>query len=161
MKNLFSITLAVALGAGFCFPASAPAEDAEIKITADKITFIYDTKEFTVKAGQKVKLTFVNPKDSVNLQPHNLVILKPGKLQAMIAVVNDPGKLSDPGWLKDPIPKEGDEVHPDILHYTKLLAVGEEEVLEFTAPEEPGDYPYLCTYVGHAILMNGVMKVTE
>ena len=161
MKKFFSTTLAFILGASVFVQLPAEAEDAEIKITADKVTFIYDTKEITVKAGQKVKLTFVNPKESVNLQPHNLVIIKPGKLQAMIAVVNDPGKLSDPGWLKNPIPMEGDKEHPDILHHTKLLAVGEEETLEFTAPEEPGDYPYLCTYVGHAILMNGVMKVTE
>jgi len=161
MKPFFSTTLALVLGATAFVSSPAQAEEAEIKITADKLTFIYDTKEFSVKAGQKVKLTFVNPKDSVNLQPHNLVIIKPGKLQAMIAVVNDPAKLSDPSWLKDPIPMEGDEEHPDILHHTKLLKVGEEEVLEFTAPEEPGDYPYLCTYVGHAILMNGVMKVTE
>lgn len=161
MKKAFLLTTAAAACTLLLTQFTAQAEDAEVKITADKITFIYDIKEFTVKAGQKVKLTFINPKDSVNLQPHNLVIIKPGKLQAMIAVVNDPTKLSDPSWLKNPIPKEGDDVHPDILHHTALLAVGEEEVLEFTAPDEPGDYPYLCTYVGHAILMNGVMKVTK
>ncbi len=132
------------------------AEDAEITITADKIQLIYDTKEISVKAGQKVKLTFVNPADSQNLQPHNLILVKPGKLGAMIAMVNDPAKLSDPTWLTNPVPESD-----DILHYTKLLKPGEQEVLEFTAPEEAGDYPFLCSYIGHAAIMNGVMKVTK
>lgn len=155
MKNTLA-TIALAAGLVAFSGSSLFAEDAEVKITADKIQLIYDTKEFTVKAGQKVKLTFVNPADSQNLQPHNLIIIKPGKLGAMIAQVNDPAKLSDPNWINNPVPES-----EDILHHTKLLKPGEEETLEFTAPEEAGDYPFLCTYIGHAAIMNGVMKVEE
>jgi azurin len=32
-------------------------------------------------------------------------------------------------------------------------------VLEFDAPAEPGLYPYLCTFPGHGMLMNGIMTV--
>ena len=156
MKTLIKSFLAVAIAVSFTSLQPAQAEDAEVKITADKLTFIYDKKEFTVKAGQKVKLTFVNPADSQNLQPHNLIIVKPGKLQAMIALVNDPANFSNPEWIKNPIPETD-----MILWHTKLLGVGEEETLEFTAPAEPGEYPYLCSYIGHAILMNGVMKVEK
>ncbi|MCB1228886.1 MAG: hypothetical protein KDN19_01390 [Verrucomicrobiae bacterium] len=131
------------------------AEDAEITIHADKIQLAYDTKEFTVKTGQKVKVTFINPADSQNLQPHNFILAKPGKLNAMIALVSDPSKLADPNWIANPIPETD-----DMLYHTKLLKPGEQETIEFTAPA-PGDYPYLCSYIGHAAIMNGVMKVTE
>ena len=31
--------------------------------------------------------------------------------------------------------------------------------LRFVAPTEPGEYPYLCTYPGHWVIMRGVMVV--
>jgi azurin len=31
--------------------------------------------------------------------------------------------------------------------------------IHFDAPKEKGDYPYLCTFPGHWMVMNGVMKV--
>lgn len=151
-----TVTPLLVVAAACLAGASARAQDAEITITADKIQLAYDTKEFTVKAGQKVKLTLINPADSMNLQPHNLLIIKPGKLGAMIAVVNDPTKLSNPNWINNPIPES-----PDLLHHTKLLKPGEKETLEFTAPAEAGDYPFLCSYIGHAAIMNGLMKVTK
>ncbi|MEM9281528.1 MAG: plastocyanin/azurin family copper-binding protein [Verrucomicrobiota bacterium] len=125
-------------------------ETFEITITADKLQFLYDIKEFTVKAGQKVKLTLVNPEGSI--QPHNLLIVNPGKMHEVGAATLQ--LMSNPDFLKDPVPDS-----EDVLFKTKLLQAGQEEVLEFTAPEEPGDYQYLCTYPGHYAVMNGVMKV--
>ncbi|MCB1061620.1 MAG: cupredoxin domain-containing protein [Verrucomicrobiae bacterium] len=149
-------TLALVTGLLVGQSASLFAEDAEITITADKVQLAYDTKEISVKAGQTVKLTLVNPADSQNLQPHNLILVKPGKLGAMIALVNDPANFSNPAWLTNPIPETD-----MILHHTKLLKPGESETLEFTAPAEEGDYPFLCSYIGHAAIMNGIMKVTK
>jgi azurin len=50
---------------------------------------------------------------------------------------------------------------PDILFHTKLVQPGQVESIEFDAPAEPGDYPYLCTFPGHWLLMQGVMKVEK
>ena len=127
---------------------------AEITLTADKVQFIYDIKEFTVKAGQKVKLTLVNPVESITKQPHNLLIVKKGKKEVVGALAN--AGLTDPNFItkKNCIPESD-----DILYHTSLVLPGKSETLEFTAPSEPGDYPYICTYPGHWILMNGVMKV--
>jgi azurin len=47
-----------------------------------------------------------------------------------------------------------------ILWGTKLLEYDKEEQLIFTAPA-PGDYPYICTFPGHAIIMRGVMHVVN
>ncbi len=111
----------------------------------------YDVKEFKVKAGQKVKLTFNNTHPAVP-QPHNLVISKTGTKDKLMAVAMQMAMAPD-GMAKGFIPDS-----PDILFHTKLLQPNTVEVMEFTAPAA-GDYPYLCTFPGHGILMNGVMHV--
>ena len=153
---------AFAAAAAFAF-SSAPStraaddkEDAiEITLTADKIQFIYDIKEFTVKAGQKVKLTLINPEESVTKQPHNIIIVKPGKKDVVGMAAN--AGLTDPKFLTE---KQAVPDSEEILFHSGLVQAGAKETIEFTAPAA-GDYPYLCTYPGHWALMNGVMIVTE
>ena len=84
----------------------------------------------------------------------NILILKKGKKEVVGALANN--GLADPDFLtkKNCIPESD-----DILHHSSLVLPGKSETIEFTAPSEPGDYPYICTYPGHWILMNGVMKV--
>lgn len=151
LKLLGIATLALV---GFSTSKLQAQEVAEITLTADKVQFIYDIKEFTVKAGQKVKLTLVNPAESITKQPHNILIVKKGKKEAVGALAN--AGLADPDFIskKNCIPESD-----DVLFSSKLVLPGKSETIEFTAPSEPGDYPYLCTYPGHWILMNGVMKV--
>ena len=131
-------------------------EVKEVTLTADKIQFIYDIKEFTVKPGQKVKLTLINPADSVTRQPHNVLIVKPGKKDVVGMAANN--GMADPTFLttKQAVPDS-----PEILHHSKLVQAGQQDTIEFTAPAEVGDYPYLCTYPGHWAIMYGVMKVAE
>ena len=154
--QIIRTSLAALIATATMMGASCLAQDvAELELTADKVQLIYDTKELTAKAGQLIKLTFVNPADSTNMQPHNIIIGKAGSLQGMIAAANDPANFADPAFLQNPVPKSD-----LILHHSKLLKPGETETIEFTL-DEPGDYPYVCTYPGHAILMNGILKVTE
>lgn len=111
----------------------------------------YDTKSFTVKAGQKVRLTFSNSHPIP--QPHNWVLGKPGSKDKLIAaamqIMTDPNALA-----KGYIPENS----PDMIAHTKLTQPGQSDTIEFVAGP-PADYPYICTFPGHAILMNGVMKV--
>lgn len=107
---------------------------------------MYDVKEITVKSGKKVKLTFAN----TDVMPHNLLIVKPGHADA---ITNAAMIMGAKGFENGFIP-EG----TDVLHHTNLLDHGKEQVLEFTAPA-PGDYPYVCSFPGHGILMRGVLKV--
>ncbi|HCY59001.1 MAG TPA: hypothetical protein DHU78_09145, partial [Opitutae bacterium] len=44
---------------------------------------------------------------------------------------------------------------------SKLLNSGEEEVINFKSPAKPGDYPYVCTFPGHHILMRGNLQVVK
>jgi len=51
---------------------------------------------------------------------------------------------------------------PDIaqvLYSSALIDPGESIVLQFTAPQEPGEYPFVCTFPGHWRTMNGILKV--
>jgi putative heme-binding domain-containing protein len=52
-------------------------------------------------------------------------------------------------------------VSPKVLHATKLAAPGQKIQLAFTAPAEPGDYPYVCTFPGHWRRMTGTMTVVK
>lgn len=152
MKSNLSLLFAAAFLA--TSPMLCADEVAEVTLTADKVQFLYDIKEFTVKPGQKVKLKLVNPADSVTRQPHNILIVKPGKKDVVGMAAN--AGLADPAFLttKQAVPDS-----EEILHASKLVQPGDEDTIEFAAPTEPGDYPYLCTYPGHWAIMNGVMKV--
>ena len=121
--------------------------EVRIATVVEKLQFAL--KEFTVKAGKKIKLTFVNP----DFMPHNLVIVQPGAADEVgLAAMQLGAKGFELQWVP-----ESDKV----IVSTKLIDHKGEHVLEFTAPEEPGDYQYVCTFPGHHILMRGVMKVTE
>ena len=110
----------------------------------------YDTTEFTVSAGKPVVIVFKNP-DAID---HNLVVVEPGAMEAV-------GKMGD-AMAGDPEAYEKDFV-PDtdqVLWATDLIGTGEQDQLSFIAPEEPGAYPYECTFPGHWRTMNGTMRVT-
>ena len=132
--------------------SSAPGAGTEITIKPDLANpLAYDTKEFKVKAGQKVKIIFNNTHPAVP-QPHNLIIAKPGTKDKLLGLAMAMAAAPD-GMAKGFIPDS-----PDILFHTKLLQPNTSETLEFTAPAA-GDYPYLCSFPGHGLIMNGVMHV--
>ena len=115
-----NILLTLSLTALFAGSMTARAEEvAEITLTADKIQFIYDIKEFTVKPGQKVKITLINPADSVTRQPHNVLIVKPGKKDVVGMAANN--GMADQTFLttKQAVPDS-----EEILHHSKLVQAG-------------------------------------
>jgi azurin len=124
---------------------------AKIQLGVVPAVMKYDHTLLTVKPGEKVMLLFQNAKCPLQ---HNLVLVKPGKLA-------DVGALAD-AMLRDPaaITKNYIPTSPDIIaSSSKLLGIGQSDLIQFTAPTEPGDYPYLCTFPGHWRLMNGILRV--
>jgi putative membrane-bound dehydrogenase-like protein len=109
----------------------------------------YDTPNLTVKAGKKIKLIFANP----DFMPHNIVLVNPGKADA---VAMEAMKLGATGFSVGFVPKSD-----DVIWASKLIDHGAEQVIEFNAPSKPGDYPYVCTFPGHHIIMRGNMKVVK
>ncbi|RZO15382.1 MAG: hypothetical protein EVB09_07400 [Verrucomicrobiaceae bacterium] len=107
----------------------------------------YNLTNFSVKAGSKVKLTFLNP----DVIPHNLLIVEPG---SKAEIGNQAIAMGADAVKKAP-------TNSKILHGTKMLEAGQKETLDFTAPSKPGDYEFICTFPGHWAVMNGIMKVTQ
>ncbi|MCF2498740.1 PVC-type heme-binding CxxCH protein [Dyadobacter chenhuakuii] len=122
-----------------------------IELKVEKEIMQFDKKQLTVKAGQKVVINLENP-DGMQ---HNLVIIKPGTLQKV-------GQAADE-MLRDPKAAEKQYVPkvPEVLFATRLVNSGETVTLEFTVPNEPGDYTYVCTFPGHWRGMNGILRVVK
>jgi azurin len=125
----------------------AGAVSVSVKVVPGQVRF--ETTQFDVTAGLPVELTFSNG----CIMPHNLVLIEPDAEGALIAGVN---ALGLEGMDKHFVPAV-----PGIIAATKLLQPQAREVLNFTAPKKPGDYPYLCTFPGHWFTMRGVMRVRE
>ncbi len=123
----------------------------KVKISCVPERMLYTVTEFTVKAGQPVRLIFENP----DATPHNLVIIEPGS-EAEIGMAGNAMAATKDGLKKHFIPTS-----KKILHHTKLINVDQSETMRFKAPKKPGNYPYICTFPGHWIIMKGVMKVVE
>lgn len=121
----------------------------KIELGVIKNEMKYDTKEFTVKAGETIEIVFKND----DFMQHNLIIGQKGSLDAIGAAAD---KLAtDPnGSEKDYIPEI-----PQVLYHTRLVNPNETVTLTFKVPDETGDYPFVCTFPGHWRIMNGVMKV--
>jgi len=130
-------------------PWQAPLAGArEIKIEAGK-NLTYATRSFTVRAGEPLKFTFVNP----DVVPHNWVLLKPGALERVGALVNK--LVADPdAAARHYVPKSD-----DVLYYCDVAPPHEDTSIYFRAPVEKGRYPYLCSFPGHWMVMNGQMTV--
>ncbi|HPH18163.1 MAG TPA: plastocyanin/azurin family copper-binding protein [Haliscomenobacter sp.] len=107
----------------------------------------YDQDLLSIKAGSKVKLVFNNNDD----MQHNLVVTMPG-------MANKIGEKGMALGLKGPemhyVPNLG-----DVIAHSKILEPGTTETIYFTAPSKPGDYQFVCTYPGHYLVMQGILKV--
>ncbi len=156
MKKLI-VSLFTALAAtGSLFAQDAkPAASEATKLMLGVVPNVmqFDKKELTVKAGAKVMLLFRNEKCPLQ---HNFLLLKPGSKDAVGALADK--MLTDPEALKKLYLPESADI---IVKPTKLVGIGQSDLIEFTAPAEAGDYPYICTFPGHWRLMNGVLKVTK
>lgn len=132
-------------------PAAPAGDVVKLQLGVIPAVMKFDKPTLEAKAGSKVMLLFKNEKCPLQ---HNFLLINPGKL-------NDIGTLADKMML-DPkaMAKHYIPESPEILvHSTKLIGIGQTDLLQFTAPTTPGDYPYICTFPGHWRQMNGVLKV--
>jgi glucose/arabinose dehydrogenase/azurin len=123
----------------------------EIKLVAIEAKMAFDKKSITVPAGKSISLIFENP----DLMPHNVVIVKPGTAQAVGEAADAMAALKD-GFEKNFIPQS-----KDVLFATPLVNSGKSFRLNFKAPAEPGEYPFICSFPGHWRVMQGIMTVRD
>ncbi len=142
-----------AVGGLFAALSVAQAQqDRAVKLqlgsNGDQIAF--DKSQLQAKAGQAIELTFKNNASKENRMQHGWVLVKPGTESKVV----DAGAAAGAG--KNYVPES-----PDVIAHSKLLNPGESAVIKFKAPAEPGSYPYLCPFPGHAQSMKGVLTITK
>ena len=111
------------------------------------LTFV--TPTVRVKAGEALRLTFTNP----DVVPHNWVLVKPRALKSVGEMANR--LIADPEAVaRNYVPKAD-----AVLVYTDVVPPHSSTAIHFRAPAERGRYPFLCTFPGHWMVMNGQMIV--
>lgn len=110
---------------------------------------IYDKSLLVVEAGKPVEIILINE----DAMPHNLVVVVPGAVEEI-------GKAAE---KMAPEPDAQGRIHvpasPKVLQATKMVDGGQQAKLSFTAPTEPGEYHYVCTFPGHWMRMQGILAV--
>jgi azurin len=151
-RTVRSKALPVLIAAGMAVAATLSAQGPRVVKMKGTDTMKFDVTRIEAKAGEqlKVELTTVSsmPKQSM---AHNFVLLKKDTpidgfvLEASMAPATGyipPGKKSF------------------VLAQTALAGGGETVEVTFTAPKEPGEYLYICTFPGHYMAgMKGVLVV--
>ncbi|MBN9119638.1 MAG: c-type cytochrome, partial [Planctomycetes bacterium] len=145
--------------AGLLPPAEARAARKELSDIGVRVIRVgtlfdqmsYDKERLVVQAGKPVEFVFEN----TDIMPHNFVVVTPGNLEkignAAEAFATAPGAAA-----AQYVPSMPAGV---VLLKSKLLQTRQAEQLKFTAPKEPGIYPYVCTYPGHWRRMHGALYV--
>jgi len=109
----------------------------------------YDKDTIALAAGKPVEFVFENS----DLMPHNFVILKSGTLEE-IGLLGEATAQQPDAAARNFVPPS-----PAVLLGSTLLQPRGSQKMSFTAPTEPGVYPYVCTYPGHWRRMYGALYV--
>jgi azurin len=131
-------------------PAPAPVR-VTLKTKPAKMS--YDREKIEAAPGAEVTIILQNDDDL----PHNLVVCKPkadGTNDKGLDVAMAAWNLGEAGMKQNWLP-----THDRILAHTAMVAPHESQTLTFTAPEQEGLYPYVCTFPGHATVMNGTLSI--
>lgn len=129
----------------------AMAAPVALEITGDD-TMRFNIGTLEAKAGEEVELTFKNlgklPKAAMG---HNVVVLQKG--------------TDVPAFANAAVMAAGNDYIPtgevpasQIVAHTKLLGPGESDTITFKF-DEPGTYPFICSFPGHWALMKGTFEV--
>ena len=111
----------------------------------------YDKETVAVQAGKPVLFVLEN----VDAMPHNFVIARPGSMQAVGELAEK--EAQNPAFARQNfVPKSS-----DVLAASTLMQPQASQRVTFTAPTQPGVYPYVCTYPGHWRRMFGAMYVVD
>ena len=126
----------------------------ELGVRVIKIGTIFEKMAFdkdivVVAAGKPVEFLLENS----DLMPHNFVITQPGALEE-VGLLSE-ANAQQPGFAEKQYVPQSDKV----LAKSTLLQPRDTQRVSFTAPQQPGVYPFVCTYPGHWRRMYGALYV--
>ena len=132
--------------------AAAPSASPRVVTVTGGDNMRFDVTRIDAKAGEDLTIVLKNGgTQAKQIMGHNLVLLKLGvdvqafAGRAATAAATDyfPNDLAD-----------------QVIAHTKLLGPKQSDEITFKVPSQPGEYPYICTFTGHAMLgMKGVLVV--
>ena len=129
--------------------AALPAPDVTIRLGVVAGQIRFDQTALTVAPGQLVQLVYTNP----DVMQHNFLLGAPGSLE-QIGTAADAMLTTGDALANQYVPPIA-----QVLYATPIVEPGQTITVQFRAPSEAGQYPYVCTFPGHWRLMNGVLTV--
>lgn len=149
LKTLLILTLTVVMSAPL-FGNNDNVREITIKGT-DNMKF--DVTMIDAKPGETIRLTLETISNMpANAMAHNVAIVDLGVNVEEFVLAS----MSSP---------DTEYISPDyedqLIAYTEMIGGGEVSTVEFTVPETPGDYEFVCTFPGHYFGgMKGILRVT-
>jgi azurin len=124
-------------------------ETAEVKCVPG---LQFEPRRIRMRAGRRAAIVLKN----VDVEmPHNLVIVKPDRLRAIgeasMMLAADPSAVG-----KHYVPED-----VGVIAMSRLVNPREQYSIYFNTPEEPGEYPFICTFPGHWMIMRGILEIVE
>ncbi|MEC7564828.1 MAG: PVC-type heme-binding CxxCH protein [Planctomycetota bacterium] len=134
------------------FDSQKNLKSIKIHCLAERMRF--SVESITATVGQPLKILFTN-EDATD---HNMVFVKPGALAEVGMAANE--------MARDPKNANSDFVPASkknlILQASPMIGPTRKSrvhVFRFHAPDQPGVYPYVCTFPGHWVIMKGILVV--
>lgn len=128
------------------------ASEEEGLVTGSQVGDEYELEQILASPGEELRIVLRTRSDLPGTaMSHNFALLE------LDADVDEFANTSITA-------SDNDYISPDfedqLIAATSMLAGGESETIEFTVPEETGEYDYACTFPGHfAAGMNGQLVV--
>jgi azurin len=152
LRALFTLLLLTGLTV-FCAQAAlaGDAEPEPLRIVIEPVgnQMLFEQDELTAEAGQEITIVFKNTATSPAME-HNVIVLNDNS----DATINRVGQAALSAADNEFIPEDD-----AVIAATPLAKPGETVEVTFTAPSEPGEYAYVCTFPGHYVMMRGTLTV--
>ncbi len=149
---IIGIVLAGCGGGADVDTAPAVADDGvrQIRITGND-AMQFNITEIRAEPGEELRIALTNigrmPKQHMG---HNWVLFKALSDSELNTLAMDAA-----GRGPEHLPADMSAV----LAHTRMLGPAESDQITITAPQEPGEYPFACTFPGHFALMRGKLIV--
>ncbi len=152
-KGNVAKVIADALAAGGAVAKKEDLNDLKKTHTIVKVAIVagqmkYDKAEYTAAAGKPIAIALYNP----DVLQHNIVVGKPGSLDKIGNAATAMMTQAE-GLAKSFIP-----AIPEVLGGTAFANPNELLILKLPKLEK-GEYPLVCTFPGHWMIMKAVLKV--
>lgn len=157
MKTIIKLTLLILLTglmATQIFAATGETENVREITVKGTDNMKFDVTLIEAEPGETLRITLVVESN-----------LPRAAMGHNIAVV-DQGVNMEEFVFASMTEKETEYIAPafqdQVIANTKMIGGGETDTIEFTVPETPGDYEYVCTFPGHFFGgMKGILRVTN